>query len=633
MKVFYLICLLSIFQIFHPLELGGIKFALSEKMTHDLLYHFYPTINKEITSIALENIHVERGINVENLFLSIMDFNLDQIKIQFTEKFINLTISGLKARVTGTVYINKYIFVKTHKDIEVNINEFSMNAKLKVYSKKDENGKLVPYANFTETPTHTIDLDVDLENTLWLLDEALEPKIKRELKNAINKAFQDESQDLLNEAIEKARNYTVVAIDESNGLYIDYSLVDVKMKKGYLEFNSFAFLYNINMPETMQTKRLPLTLLPPITSVDNPNQLFVSEYSLNSALYTYFKTKPLSTKLDIDSSVLETLFPTFGKELAEKTEIFLETTDPPTLDLKLAYVKGDIYGKISLKVEGRNDLSIAATLHIETKIELIIKDNIYLSGRIYELEINVKKIEVGELHAKLLIEQINKLSPIVLLALNEYISKNVKFTLPVFFKSAEIDHKMTYLGINYSIKKEIYDTALNDTLTNVQNFFKKLYFDNNAQNYRTVIYQINQEIAKIFTTYFQDEEKTITKGYQPISEQSLQIADSITNVIEREKNIDLLGKKLTNFGTQFNIPDNPLSNLGNLLSQFMSKNMDSLNASPQVQSQQFTRDLNTKLASIICTIEQSVLNHHSLNKNYFVWNNFDFNKCTSDFNK
>ena len=633
MKVFYLICLLSIFQIFHPLELGGIKFALSEKMTHDLLYHFYPTINKEITSIALENIHVERGINVENLFLSIMDFNLDQIKIQFTEKFINLTISGLKARVTGTVYINKYIFVKTHKDIEVNINEFSMNAKLKVYSKKDENGKLVPYANFTETPTHTIDLDVDLENTLWLLDEALEPKIKRELKNAINKAFQDESQDLLNEAIEKARNYTVVAIDESNGLYIDYSLVDVKMKKGYLEFNSFAFLYNINMPETMQTKRLPLTLLPPITSVDNPNQLFVSEYSLNSALYTYFKTKPLSTKLDIDSSVLETLFPTFGKELAEKTEIFLETTDPPTLDLKLAYVKGDIYGKISLKVEGRNDLSIAATLHIETKIELIIKDNIYLSGRIYELEINVKKIEVGELHAKLLIEQINKLSPIVLLALNEYISKNVKFTLPVFFKSAEIDHKMTYLGINYSIKKEIYDTALNDTLTNVQNFFKKLYFDNNAQNYRTVIYQINQEITKIFTTYFQDEEKTITKGYQPISEQSLQIADSITNVIEREKNIDLLGKKLTNFGTQFNIPDNPLSNLGNLLSQFMSKNMDSLNASPQVQSQQFTRDLNTKLASIICTIEQSVLNHHSLNKNYFVWNNFDFNKCTSDFNK
>ena len=633
MKVFYLICLLSIFQIFHPLELGGIKFALSEKMTHDLLYHFYPTINKEITSIALENIHVERGINVENLFLSIMDFNLDQIKIQFTEKFINLTISGLKARVTGTVYINKYIFVKTHKDIEVNINEFSMNAKLKVYSKKDENGKLVPYANFTETPTHTIDLDVDLENTLWLLDEALEPKIKRELKNAINKAFQDESQDLLNEAIEKARNYTVVAIDESNGLYIDYSLVDVKMKKGYLEFNSFAFLYNINMPETMQTKRLPLTLLPPITSVDNPNQLFVSEYSLNSALYTYFKTKPLSTKLDIDSSVLETLFPTFGKELAEKTEIFLETTDPPTLDLKLAYVKGDIYGKISLKVEGRNDLSIAATLHIETKIELIIKDNIYLSGRIYELEINVKKIEVGEFHAKLLIEQINKLSPIVLLALNEYISKNVKFTLPVFFKSAEIDHKMTYLGINYSIKKEIYDTALNDTLTNVQNFFKKLYFDNNAQNYRTVIYQINQEIAKIFTTYFQDEEKTITKGYQPISEQSLQIADSITNVIEREKNIDLLGKKLTNFGTQFNIPDNPLSNLGNLLSQFMTKNMDSLNASPQVQSQQFTRDLNTKLASIICTIEQSVLNHHSLNKNYFVWNNFDFNKCTSDFNK
>ena len=76
MKVFYFICILSIFQIFNPLELGGIKFAISEQMANDLLYHFFPSIRKQINTIPIENIHVERGVNVEDIVLSITKFDL-----------------------------------------------------------------------------------------------------------------------------------------------------------------------------------------------------------------------------------------------------------------------------------------------------------------------------------------------------------------------------------------------------------------------------------------------------------------------------------------------------------------------------------------------------------------------------
>ena len=629
MKVFYFICILSIFQIFNPLELGGIKFAISEQMAYDLLYHFFPSIRKQINTIPIENIHVERGVNVEDIVLSITKFSLDQIKLKFTEKGINITISGLEAVVTAVVYINKWPVV-TDKDIRIDIHEFSMNGNIMVYSKIDKNGKLVPCANFTSPPTHTIDLDVDLENTLWFVDELLEPKIRRKLEDAIDTAIKEKSNDFLNQALDVAKNYTVMPIDESKGLYIDYSLVDIKMRNGYLELNSFAFLYNKNKPETMQNKRLPLTLLPPISSVDNPNQLFISEYSLNSALYTYFITIPLSIKLDINKALLEELFPTFAKEIIEKTEVFFETTDPPTLNLKLNYIKGEIYGKIIIKVEEKEE--IVCFLHINTKVELIIMDDINLSGQIYELEISVQKIEVGEVHAKLLIEKVNKVSPIILVALNSYIKEKVKFTLPIFFKNAEISQKMTYLGINYRLKKEIYESVLDSILSKIKTSFKKFYYNTNSKNYTDGITEINQQILQIFKTLFPDQEKDLTKGYQEINDISLKIPPTVQYYNYRDQNLDLLYKKITDFGITFNIPNNPLSNLGYFISNFMKRNIDSLNYPPYIQNEQCRVTLNAYLSGAICTIKESTLNHHSLNKNYFIWAKYDYSSCYGKWN-
>ena len=141
---------------------------------------------------------------------------------------------------------------------------------------------MVPYAEFTETPKLTLDFEIDIENTLWLVDEALESSLEKNLKESIYNNLDQYCNMILKAGLDLAKNYTVIPIDEPKGLYIDYSLVDIKMRKGFLEINSYAFLFNKNKPETMKPKRIPFTILPPITSIDNPNQLFISEYSLNS---------------------------------------------------------------------------------------------------------------------------------------------------------------------------------------------------------------------------------------------------------------------------------------------------------------------------------------------------------------
>ena len=78
MKFFYFLCFLLIFQIFYSIELGGIKFAISEKNAEALLYHFYPDINEQISCIPTDDIHIEKGVNVREITAGISNFDLDK---------------------------------------------------------------------------------------------------------------------------------------------------------------------------------------------------------------------------------------------------------------------------------------------------------------------------------------------------------------------------------------------------------------------------------------------------------------------------------------------------------------------------------------------------------------------------
>ena len=90
MKFIYLICFFSIFQLLHSVELGGIKFAVTEKMAQQALDYFYSDINKEITKMQLEDIHVKKGIKIREI--GIPNFTKDKVKFTFKESGVNINI-------------------------------------------------------------------------------------------------------------------------------------------------------------------------------------------------------------------------------------------------------------------------------------------------------------------------------------------------------------------------------------------------------------------------------------------------------------------------------------------------------------------------------------------------------------
>ena len=623
MRFFFLISFLSILQLLLSVELGGVKFAISEKMANDALYHFYPSINEEVQCMELDDIRIMKGVNVREITLEIPNFTLDKVKILFREQFISVSVTGLKAKIKGVLHISN-ILSQTN-DVEIEIKEFSVSAKVRVRGQKVGNNRIIPWAEFIEPPSHKIDFNVDISGFLFLLNFVAESVAKSKIEDKIDEFIKDKSKNYLRDVINLIP--TELPVDESKGLYIDYSLVeDIKMKYGYIEFNSYAFLYNKNKSQTKNKKNYALSLVPSIASYDYPNQVYVSQYSINSALYTYFITNPLSLKIDVNANILGLLLPSlFVKFPGKQTHVYLETTEPPVLDFEQNFINGDINGNITIYVEGRNDPIFACEIVLEITVEAIVLQDISISGKIDELSIEVGEISVNEAKSEFLIEHINKLIPYFLSALNEFIAKEIKYTLPIFFKNIKIEHKRKYFIINYTMKKEVYYSHLNDNLIGFGNLLKRLYFKTDPSSYRGIASSFNKIILDIFNDFINDN--NVKSQYDTISQTILKIPDAITDEIKRKNIFNELTQKLSSLNTIANIPDLPLSTLGNQIYAFIEQSIGMAKAPVQVQSTQLTAVLNEYVARIVCLLEQSVFKFLNLNKDIFIWYDFDYSEC------
>ena len=484
MNKFLIFSFILVLESLYCIQLTGIKFEVTEEMAYKALYHFYPEINKKIKDMDLEDIHITKGVNLRDMKVGIPNFTLDKVKFKFSENGINIKISDLKATLFVRAYISNCLIPFTkHADGEVNSFNLEVNVGVSWYT--NEASKLIiPRIVFTEPPKHNIDLDVNIGGFVFGLNGKLESLAKDLLKDGINDFIKNKFNDFLQEAIDKLKYQ--IPIDEEKGYYIDYSLTyeePIKMKNGYLEINCLAFFYNEKKEETKNRKRIPLTYIPNITPDNSQYQLYISEYSINSALYTYFRTDPLSLTLDskiftplILGGVLPQLYQSYGND---QLYVDFNTRKESDLSLNNNGITGYIYGNITIKVKGTNEVVFQCNIDLITEVEIIVKNKISITGNINNLSIKVGEISVNKCNTQVLIEQnINKLITLILPLANEIIESGIKYTLPVFFKDIFIEHKKGYIGIEYMIKDEIYYDEINTISKQALNYLT-LYIDNN----------------------------------------------------------------------------------------------------------------------------------------------------------
>ena len=629
MNIIKLITLILSFNILFCLEETGIKFEVNEEVARAVLYHFYPDINNEIKDMKLEDIRIKKGINIRDIRVQVLNFTPDKVKFSFTESGISINISGISVNVFGNLKVSRYVIPKTFK-IAKNIELVNFDANLKV-TYRTINNSLYPNAEFIGAPK--VDIDFYLHFSLpFGLGDALERLVKDKIRDAINSFLERKSNSFLEDAINLIPMN--ITIDEYNGYAIDYSLVNpIRMKNGYLEVNSYALLYNERIKETQIKKKqdIPLSSVPDMIKINNQYQLYISQYSINSALYTFFKTEPLSLTLDSNivtgllSVVLPGIYQKYGNE---KVIVIFKTRKEGQLELNENGAIGKIFGQMIVKIKGTNELIFQCDLDLLTEVEIIVKNLISITGNIHSLNINVGKVYENKCSSQILIEKsINLITSFVIPLANGIIEKSIKFDLPVFFKEIIINHNKQYISISYKLKKELLTEQLNNTFNEILKHLEKVFLEEDNYKITQAIQEVYTTIGSFISDYFRNQKSLKTHIYS-IANVFRHIAENINNQNKLKDDLSDLHKLILDINKYAEI-DN-LSYFYNQISTFIQRNID-LTKNPNKNNKNINQQLKDQLkglsVGIICRAQNIMATLLNAGKTYFIMYNEKYEEC------
>ena len=363
MKLYSTLILLCIFQF---VILDGARVAINEKFIHAVMKNFEPEIRKFAKGTKLPD-----SGRFDNMELSIPNFNLNRIKILFTNTgLLNVQINGLEPRLEGTVHYKIFFFFKSKNNFVVRLKNFSFNANLRITSKYDIKKKAtVPDIRFDRDPDIDFKIDLSLDGFLGgviagiaqLIGNAgrksfIIPPIKNQLKNILDKVASELP--------------TEIPIDKFK---LDVSLSKpITLRNKFLEITSNARLFNPSIPQT-KTQYFRNVYFPNLTSLGSQLQVYISEYSVNAAIYTILMSNNRELKTNVPATVLDSLLPGFSEKYKNTSPQIVLIGDPnASIEITEQSMNVNLPGVFMVKVPGQTSPVFNSNLSISLKVEVSI---------------------------------------------------------------------------------------------------------------------------------------------------------------------------------------------------------------------------------------------------------------------
>ena len=451
----------------------GVNGALYQDVSKSVIQIFYPEIQQFITDINLPDQQFDVDIisvSLSNIHFGITNFQVESVNCEFVSPdIIRIHITDIKGWGKFSSEFS-WAFISLSEDVEFDLYDFDINCDVKILSKSRE-GKLLPDA-LLENINYNIDFDFTLHGDLSAILNLVKGPIKSIILEQLDNFIINES----NEALQQALNLIPLDIDINieKGYAIDYTLVEtpsISPEANFLLFNSYAKFINKNIPDTKED-RYPLPLgIPKYNITGKKAQFYITDYVINSALYTFYRTGdlrytaspevlPQEFPFNLTTTYLDTIL-LFGIEEIygenKECDITFEVYDIPLVNLDEKIMKFNVPTKTTVNVRGYNDSAIIFTNMVEVKAELRLLEDVNVTGYIYELSISQTNITYNNLPKvteEIIENGFGYISELIKPFLNLYILKNLHFEIPsvkgIKFTNMTISHNIKYIEGNYN---------------------------------------------------------------------------------------------------------------------------------------------------------------------------------------
>lgn len=426
----------------------GVRVAINEKFIDAVLKGFLPEIKKFADGTDLP----DSGA-LDRLHFKIPNFSLDKVKLTFTDKgLLNLKIDGLSPELSGRA--KKKILVTIRKSFTITLKNFYFNGYLRI-THKLENGVLVPNIYFDSSPDINFKPKLSLGSSIVekvlggllsgvanLAKKFIMPAIKKQLSNLLEKVVA---------GLPKEINIPVGGINYK--LDVNLSESGINLRNKFLEINSKARLYNPNNALT-KTKNFPNVYFPYLTTMGSQLQIYISENSISSAIYTLLASNNQEIKAKIKSSKLTKILS--GSQFGEEVYIVFTGTPDVSLGITKDNLNINLPGTLSLRNLNNQDF-LKVDLKLQLKVKVSIQNGAKVTGVVNDLNLNINKLLFDKLSLNLskVTEGLMEAKPELIPLINEFIDKKMKVTFPtvmgIQFTQLSLEHKDHYLQINFNL--------------------------------------------------------------------------------------------------------------------------------------------------------------------------------------
>ena len=457
-------------------EGGGFKGAIDLKTAYLIVKYFNYDINKEISKIKVKDqkVKIKKGViaKLSKIVFGISNYSYEKVKLSFeAPNKIHIDIDGLEAWGSIKTYF-KVVLIHYTENVNMNIKNFKLNAEVTIKT-KEVDGKLYPNAEITKIG-EKYDFDFKLKSKIGKFVNLFRKSIKKTVTKEITKLLNKELKKLLKKGLSLIP--TVISVDKKKGYIIDYSLISPPIiENNFILFNSYARFINKNIEETQKIDNYTRPFsIPSYDLKGKSSQVYLSDYVINTALFTFFKTRDLELvvkpsmlpknlpliKLNTNwlNIIFKDLSTTYGMD--KSVDIRLIVNENPQLSLKEDMISFNLPSNVEVMVEGVKDPAVKFKTHFVVDVVLNVLENNRISGNIKSLNIRETKIissyTKDEDFGTKVENQFNMMKGLALPFINMYVLKNINFKLPVIkgikFTDLTVSHHNNFLIINYNFQ-------------------------------------------------------------------------------------------------------------------------------------------------------------------------------------
>ena len=301
----------------------GIICAISHDTIENAQKRYLPPTLDIVKKIKVADQHQVMEGSVFNTYIDITNihFNIDQVssnnvKVTFGEKN-SLTLEAIDIKASGDLYAStKNLGVTIGDTVKIVVKDLDLTIVATLTWRKLKNGKMVPHAKVTDFKAN---LDFDFHFSSSILDTIkgwLDSTIKAKVKDIVNNQLKDMVLPILNANIETSLESLPTIANLTEKIFIDYSVIEEPKIAGQAIILALdGRVFQKGDPNDKPGFPLGSSSLPQIRDAGKGVKLCISEYTLNTGLYSLFYSSLL--KYDLTTSDILESFPE-SKSLVSK---------------------------------------------------------------------------------------------------------------------------------------------------------------------------------------------------------------------------------------------------------------------------------------------------------------------------